>query len=549
MESNEVTGAAELDALEQSENYSEEAQIYPRDEDEDIPGKRRRISNENSNTDRELRSKKKSSVSKDAGAEFSRIPVRNSCKVFNPDILEQLARIESVYRIPARVSREILVDIANNLFEQNWVILPDKKEDRDGEIEDQEAEIIERQLDWRSVMPGRKAVRNYIHHDAILNFQYIAEYMLESKESGAVLTLGTDDTVKLAGRTAYGVKTGVVTVINSFDSGKKARKTFSLGFKENVSHKGVDSAETIMTFLGQIGACLNLTDKDILEMFDFFMGDRASDNDVMLNTLDISEDARLNCNAHILLCVTATADKVFKDLESSIGVHKLVGEGALANLRFKNSIWYLGLNAFSKLLSPSNAHESISLFKEYEGFLEEVVSKDEFSNLADKAKTLLSRCFLGFNSNRFGRLADLSSLFLEHVEVIKEFYDHVVDENQNQLHLACFYYLNSEWFLLCCKIASILNKLLVTPLCLALGIDKYKKVRSEHRSWFGLKERIPELLRNLEYIHNTDIGSASNAFLKRLCEEVTNAVKRQLSSMKFYTDEKMDEEKQEKLHH
>ena len=74
-------------------------------------------------------------------------------------------------------------------------------------------------------------------------------------------------------------------------------------------------------------------------------------------------------------------------------------------------------------------------------------------------------------------------------------------------------------------------------------------MRSEHRSWFGLKERIPELLRNLEYIHDTDIGSAGNAFLKRLCEEVTNAVKRQLSSMKFYTDEKMDEEKQEKLHH
>ena len=51
-----------------------------------------------------------------------------------------------------------------------------------------------------------------------------------------------------------------------------------------------------------------------------------------------------------------------------------------------NSIWYLGLNAFCKLLSTSNAQESISLFKEYKGFLEEVVSKDEFSNLADKLK-------------------------------------------------------------------------------------------------------------------------------------------------------------------
>ena len=109
------------------------------------------------------------------------------------------------------------------------------------------------------------------------------------------------------------------------------------------------------------------------------------------------------------------------------------------------------------MLSPSNAQESISLKKEYKGFPE----------------AHLSHCFLGFDS-------DLSSLFLEHVAVIKEFYDHVVDENQNQLNLACFYDFNSEWFFLCCKIADILNKLLVTPLCLALGIDKYKKVRSEH---------------------------------------------------------------------
>ena len=68
-----------------------------------------------------------------------------------------------------------------------------------------------------------------------------------------------------------------------------------------------------------------------------------------------------------------------------------------------------------------------------------------------------------------------------------------------------------------------------------------------HRSWYGLKERIPELRRNLEYIHDTDIGSTGNAFLKKVREEVTKEVIRQLSSMKFYTDEEMDEEKQEKL--
>ena len=56
----------------------------------------------------------------------------------------------------------------------------------------------------------------------------------------------------------------------------------------------VDSAETVMTFLGQVGVCVDLTDKDILETFDFFMGDRASDNGV---TPEISGGCARNSQA------------------------------------------------------------------------------------------------------------------------------------------------------------------------------------------------------------------------------------------------------------
>ena len=56
-------------------------------------------------------------------------------------------------------------------------------------------------------------MHNYIEDAAIFNFQHVAETMVEAKENGGVLTLGTDDTVKLAGRTAFDVKTGIVTVI------------------------------------------------------------------------------------------------------------------------------------------------------------------------------------------------------------------------------------------------------------------------------------------------------------------------------------------------
>ena len=69
-------------------------------------------------------------------------------------------------------------------------------------------------------MPGRKAVRSYIEDAAILNFRYVAECMQSTKEEGGVLTLGTDDTKKLAGRTTFDVKTGIVTAVTKSDEGK-----------------------------------------------------------------------------------------------------------------------------------------------------------------------------------------------------------------------------------------------------------------------------------------------------------------------------------------
>ena len=59
-------------------------------------------------------------------------------------------------------------------------------------------------------------------------------------------------------------------------------------------------------------------------MFDFFMDDCARDNNTMLDELDISEEKKLNCNAHILLCVISTADKVFRDVETHAGLQKLI---------------------------------------------------------------------------------------------------------------------------------------------------------------------------------------------------------------------------------
>ena len=72
-----------------------------------------------------------------------------------------------------------------------------------------------------------------------------------------MLTLGKNDTVKLAGRTSFDFKTGVVTAVNKTDLGRKELTTLSVGYQENLSRKGVDSAQTVKTFLGQVGVCVD----------------------------------------------------------------------------------------------------------------------------------------------------------------------------------------------------------------------------------------------------------------------------------------------------
>ena len=87
-------------------------------------------------SERSLRNMNTQSSNKENCSIFPEVPVRQSYKIFNPDILEELARLECVYSIPARVSRQVLMNIANNMSGQNWILLPDEKEEgekNDGE--------------------------------------------------------------------------------------------------------------------------------------------------------------------------------------------------------------------------------------------------------------------------------------------------------------------------------------------------------------------------------------------------------------------------------
>ena len=96
------------------------------------------------------------------------------------------------------------------------------------------------------------------------------------------------------------------------------------------------------------------------------MNDSAADLYAILDELGISSEKIMKCNAHILLCIDQAMDKVFKDMETSFGVQKLIGLGASHVFSGgSNSVWYLGLIAFAKLLSPSHAQQSFSLFTLY----------------------------------------------------------------------------------------------------------------------------------------------------------------------------------------
>ena len=148
------------------------------------------------------------------------------------------------------------------------------------------------------------------------------------------------------------------------------------------------------------------------------MTDRAGDNDSMLDELKVDERKRLKCNAHVVLAVDAALENTFKDTETLIGTSNLISSGAAHVFSSSsNSIWYLGLIALAKLVSPSHMKESISLYKEYTNVLKENVNlSNEHANISTE---LLRSGFKGFVSNRFGRVGELSKATDSHKQLLQ----------------------------------------------------------------------------------------------------------------------------------
>jgi len=149
-----------------------------------------------------------------------------------------------------------------------------------------------------------------------MNLKMVAEVMLNKEDQ--VVTVGVDDTTKAAGRRLYDVKTDHIAVAGP----SKSRRTFTTGYVENVSHSGHAAAAYDMKL--KVLAVLSDTKVDeVKESIDFWMTDRAGDWNVMLDQLGVKEEKKLKCTAHVILGADNATDKVFQDVEQSIGVEKL----------------------------------------------------------------------------------------------------------------------------------------------------------------------------------------------------------------------------------
>ena len=471
-------------------------------------------------------------------------PVRTSYKNVDNDIIEVMVNMESQFGVEQRQVAPLLAYIMNKLAGQNWETPTEESESEECDENQNDPKLGKRKKmkDLTFVLPSRKSVHRKLEDAAMMNFKYVAESIEKTKEAGGTVTSGWDDTVKSAGHRLHDVKSGRITCVtkevDKDGNEKRVRQSMTTGFLPNISHSGQDSAVAVRSSISQMAVLCKVQFEEMIDFIDFFMNDRAGDSDTMLDELGVSEDQRLKCNAHCILCIQNAIDKVFKDKETEIGVTKLISTDAQHVFNSpSNSIFTLGLIAFAKFLSPSHAQTSISLYKQYKQYLTED-SKSEDSETKLTSSKLLKKGFLGFSSNRFGRTLSLAETFVQHRSMIQKFYDEQVDQHQNKLFLACYAYLQSRWFNLCCELGAKLNTLAVIPLKAALGIDEYRKSMSDLRSWSGMKLVFSDILTKLSSsATKTSDMSGSELLEAEISAKVHESLRNQLNYMKYYRED------------
>ena len=92
---------------------------------------------------------------------------------------------------------------------------------------------------------------------------------------------------------------------------------------ENKSHSGEDSAEAYeekLKILAILGDC---TVEEMKNNVDFWMSDRAGDNETFQESMGIPASKNLKCCAHVTIGIDNTCDKEFRNAEQRIGVQNM----------------------------------------------------------------------------------------------------------------------------------------------------------------------------------------------------------------------------------
>ena len=478
---------------------------------------------------------------------FHQIKTRSSYKSMNVELMEVLVELVAIFKVPESKVCAAVQLVLNKLSGQN-LLLPsvdvERMEESEIDLESESKEVTKDSkrskyfhLDWDKLdctLPSRLTVSKWVQAAAKLGLWHLVDEIQEAHFDDSTTTLGVDDTRKGHGHRVHDVKTGHVTIINQ----EHDRSTFTTGYMPNISHSGEDAAVSVTATLDILSCLGGCTTAEVKSYLHLFHSDQAGDADVMLDCLEVDETRRLKCNAHPILCIENAIDKTFASHERSVGKDKLISVAASHVFSSpSNSIFTLGLIALSKLLSPSHSQQTISLYMQYKSFLKDLSTSE--SDLKDLATQTLKAQFKGFGGgNRFGRVSYLAQTFVNHHPILVKFFENVVNVNQNKLFCACNAYIQSEWFLLCCRISSVFNSALVLPMLQALGIDQGKAEKSEFRSWKGIRSFFMGKLDMLGKMAVPVPSSGAEQIITAVCAgSIMTALKKQLDYMKCFTDE------------
>ncbi|KAK6194847.1 hypothetical protein SNE40_000387 [Patella caerulea] len=326
---------------------------------------------------------------------FPQVMIRTGHRKINESLMRCLVNCLSKYKVTTNDLIGITLQLANTVFGQHWINSCSTDTDSDDASDDETEEEIystkrkRNAADRSFTMPSRSCISSYLEDASYMNLEMVAKKMAEKVEE--VVTIGLDDTTKAAGHKFFDVKTDHIVI-----SGPEGKECFTTGYMENISHSGKDGAEAYTCKLQSLAILAGTTVDEMKEHVDFWISDRAQDCKKLLQHLDIQPERTLKCCAHLILGVDSAIDKVFRDTETKIGLDKLINCNNILKSA-SSSVFTVGLIAISKLLSPSHAAHSVSLYSEFKDWLKQKHERHDFK---------------GFVSNRFGRIAELAKTYL-----------------------------------------------------------------------------------------------------------------------------------------